>query len=198
LGGLCCPLSFWLQGGAMADQPQSANRVETIALTMVFTVVTGGLLLLLPFQTRSGPESAGWWTQPWTLPAILLVTLFLANALSLLKDIAAFRKLAATQDEVEEAKSEIWGWLRPVEYFAYFLCYLYSLAYLGYFLSTALFIQWLLYRSRLRSNGWRIAGLLAALVLTIVFRWVLGIWVPTAELYDLFPDVVRKFLTRWF
>jgi hypothetical protein len=182
----------------MADQPHSANRIETIALTTVFTAVTGGLLVLLPFQTRSGPAGAGWWTQPWTMPAILLVTLFFANAFSLLKDFAAFRKVAATHDEVEEAKSEILGWFRPLEYFAYFLCYLYSLSFLGYFLSTALFIQWLLYRAGLRSNYWRIAGLLAALALTAIFRWGLGIWVPTAELYDLFPDVARKFLTRWF
>jgi hypothetical protein len=165
---------------------------------MVFTVVTGGLLVLLPFQTRSGPASAGWWTQPWTLPAILLGTLFFANGFSLLKDFAALRKVAATHDEVEEAKSEMRGWFRPLEYFVYFLCYLYVLAYLGYFLSTALFIQWLLFRTGLRSTGWRLAGLLAAVVLTMIFRWGLGIWVPTAELYDFFPDAIRKILTRWF
>jgi hypothetical protein len=182
----------------MADQPQSANRVETLVLTIVFTVVTGGLLVILPFQTHNGPDNAGWWTRPWTLPAILLAILFFANALSLLKDVASLRRTAASDAEVGEAKSEIVGWFRPLEFFVYFLGYLYALAYLGYFLSTVLFIQWLLYRSGLRSNGWRIAGLLAAFALTIIFRWGLGIWVPTAELYDLFPDAVRKFLTRWF
>jgi hypothetical protein len=127
-----------------------------------------------------------------------LVVLFCANAVLLLKDMAALRRRAASEAEVAEARSEIVGWFRPVEYFLYFLCYLQALAYLGYFLSTALFIQWLLYRSGLRTNRWRIAGLLAALALTAVFRWGLGIWVPTAELYDLFPDAVRKLLTRWF
>jgi hypothetical protein len=182
----------------MAESSHSANRVETLALTIVFTVVTAGLLVLLPFQTRSGPENAGWWTQPWTLPAIVLGVLFLANTVSLLKDIAALRRKAVSEAEVAEARKEIVGWFRPIEYFLYFLCYLYALAYLGYLLSTALFIQWLLFRSGLRTSRWRIAGLLAALALTAVFRWGLGIWVPTAELYDLFPDVVRKFLTRWF
>jgi hypothetical protein len=182
----------------MADQTQSANRVETLVLTVVFTVVTGGLLVLLPFQTRDGPASAGWWTRPWTLPAILLVVLLFANVVSLLKDFASFRRNAASEDEVKEAKYRIFDWFRPLEFFAYFLCYLYALAYLGYFLSTAFFMQWLLYRSGLRSNYWRIAGLLAALALTAMFRWGLAIWVPTAEFYDLFPDVARKFLTRWF
>jgi hypothetical protein len=132
------------------------------------------------------------------MPTILLSILLLANVVSLLKDLVGFRKLPATVEEKTEAKTEILGWFRPLEFFAYFLGYLWSLAYLGYFLSTAAFIQLLLYRVKLRSMQWRLMGLLAALALTAVFRWGLGIWVPTAELYDLFPDVVRKFLTRWF
>ena len=182
----------------MTHSPQNANRVETLALTAVFTVVTGVLLVLLPVQTSSGPDSSGWWTQPWTLPAIVLGILFLANVVSLAKDIVDLKRTPASETEITEAKSEIVGWFKPVEFFVYFLGYLYALAYLGYFLSTALFIQWLLYRSGLRTARWRLAGLLATLALTAVFRWGLGIWVPTAELYDLFPDAARKFLTRWF
>ena len=182
----------------MSDSTYSANRVETLALTSVFTVVSAALLFLLPVQTRSGPDTAGWWTQPWLMPTILLSILLLANVVSLLKDIAGIRKRPATAEETNDAKFEILGWFRPLEFFVYFLAYLWSLAYVGYFLSTAVFIQFLLYRVNLRSTHWRVMGLLAALALTAIFRWGLGIWVPTAELYDLFPDVARKFLTRWF
>jgi hypothetical protein len=182
----------------VSDSSYAANRVETLALTSVFTVVTAALFFLLPLQTKSGPESAGWWTQPWLMPTILLSILLLANLVSLLKDLAGFRKMPPSAKEKTEAKTEILGWFRPLEFFAYFLGYLWSLAYLGYFLSTALFIQFLLYRVNLRTTRWRVMGLLAALALTAIFRWGLGIWVPTASLYDLFPDVVRKFLTRWF
>jgi hypothetical protein len=182
----------------VSDSSYVANRVETLALTSVFTVVTSVLFFLLPVQTKSGPDSAGWWTQPWLMPTILLSVLLLANIVSLVKEIAGFRKVKPTVEEKTEAKTEILGWFRPLEFFMYFLGYLWSLAYLGYFLSTALFIQFLLYRVKLRSMQWCLMGLLAALALTAIFRWGLGIWVPTASLYDLFPDVVRKFLTRWF
>ena len=181
----------------MSEASYAANRVETLALTSVFTVVTAGLFFLLPMQTRSGPDSAGWWTQPWLMPTILLSILLIANVISLLKDIVGIRKLPATVEETHDAKFEIIGWFRPLEFFVYFLGYLWSLSYLGYFLSTAVFIQFLLYRVKLRSTHWRVMGLLSALALTAIFRWGLGIWVPTAELYDLFPDVARKFLTRW-
>lgn len=182
----------------MSDQSSGANRVETLALTTIFTVVTGGLLLALPWQTRSGPDSSGWWTQPWLMPLIALLILFLANVTSLAKDLLAMRRAPASGAEKQAALTEVFGWFRPLEFFAYFLLYLGSLKYLGYFLSTALFIQLILYRVKLRSSEWRIRGLLAALALTAIFRWGLGIWVPTAELYDLFPDAARKFLTRWF
>ena len=182
----------------MSDSSYAANRVETLALTSVFTIVTAALFFLLPVQTKSGPESAGWWTQPWLMPTILLSILLLANVVSLIKDVASFRKVPSAPAERVEAKSEIVGWFRPLEFFAYFLAYLWSLAHLGYFLSTAAFVQFLLYRVKLRTTRWRLMGLLAALALTAIFRWGLGIWVPTASLYDLFPDIVRKFLTRWF
>jgi hypothetical protein len=178
------------------EHETEANRVETVVLTLVFAVVSSGLFLLLPWQTRTGPDGSGWWTQPWLMPAITLGILALANLESLRRAFLAAR--TPTQIEKEDARKEIKGWFRPLEYFAYFLAYLFSLKYLGYFLSTALFIQFLLWRSGLRATRWRVAGLGAALFMTAIFRWGLGVWVPTAELYDLFPDIIRKFLTRWF
>jgi hypothetical protein len=182
----------------VSDPSLQANRVETLALTAIFAGVATLLLLLLPVQTRSGPASSGWWTQPWLMPGIALSALFVANMVSLISDIVRLRRDPPGEQEKAEAWSEVLGWFRPLEFFAYFLGYLASLAYLGYFLSTALFIQFILYRVKLRTARWRLLGLLAALALTMIFRWGLGIWVPNAELYDLFPDAVRKFLTRWF
>jgi hypothetical protein len=180
----------------MDENDEQANHVEAFALTLVFATVSFALFLLLPWQTRPGPENSGWWTQPSLMPGIALGVLALANLESLRRAYLQARHSSAADRAA--ARIEIWGWFRPIEFFVYFLIYLFSLKYLGYFLSTALFIQFLLWRSKLRSMKWRLAGLGAALVMTIIFRWGLGIWVPTAELYDVFPDAARKFLTRWF
>jgi protein-S-isoprenylcysteine O-methyltransferase Ste14 len=175
-----------------------ANRVETFALTAIFAAVSSALLMLLPSQTRDGPESAGWWTQPWLMPSIALSVLVLANLISLVRDAITLRRNAPSPAEKADALKQAAGWFRPLEFFAYFMGYLGLLGYLGYFLSTALFLQFLLYRVGLRTTKWRLMGLLAAICMTGIFRWGLGVWVPTAELYDFFPDAIRKFLTRWF
>ena len=182
----------------MSETQDNANRVETFALTAIFAAVSGVLFLLLPLQTRSGPESAGWWTQPWLVPSIALTVLLLANVISFARDVLKLRRDAPSASEKRDALLQAYGWFRPLEFFVYFMGYLGLLGYLGYFLSTALFLQFLLYRVGLRTTHWRLKGLLAAIVMTAIFRWGLGVWVPTAELYDLFPDVARKFLTRWF
>jgi Tripartite tricarboxylate transporter TctB family len=181
-----------------AEQQDNANRVETFALTAIFAAVSVMLSILLPGQTRSGPENAGWWTQPWLMPSIALSVLVIANVISLLRDGVNLRRDLPSPAEKAEALRQVYGWFRPLEFFAYFMGYLGLLGYLGYFLSTTLFLQFLLYRVGLRTTAWRLKGLLAAIVMTAIFRWGLGVWVPTAELYDFFPDAVRKFLTRWF
>lgn len=181
----------------MSESLQS-NRVESFALNALFAAISVTLLILLPTATSSGPDNSGWWTQPWTMPLVALSLLSLGNVISLFvagRDLVANRP---TADEIAEARAAIAGWFRPIEFFAYFLGYIWLLGRAGYFLSTALFIQLLLFRVGLRQTRWVIAGLLAALALTVVFRWGLGIWVPTADLYGLFPDAIRKFLTKWF
>jgi hypothetical protein len=182
----------------VAHDSDDANRVESLALTAVFAAVSFGLLLLLPVATRSGPASAGWWTQPWLMPGIALGLLAAANAISLWRALADLRASPPRPDEIGGALSAMRGWLRPLEFFVYFFAYILALGRAGYFLSTLVFIQFLLWRTGLRSPRWIVAGLGAALAMTVVFRWGLGIWVPTADLYGLLPDAPRKFLTTWF
>ena len=68
----------------------------------------------------------------------------------------------------------------------------------GYFLSSLMFIIGLSLRVGLRSRKWMLAGLLFAIALIAMFRWALGVWVPPATLYDLFPKDIRIFLMRNF
>lgn len=175
-----------------------SNRVESFALNGVFAAISFALFAALPVATSSGPDNSGWWTQPWTMPLVALTLLCVGNAVTL---VLAGRDLMANRpspEELTEAAAAIRGWFRPVEFFAYFLGYIWLLGRAGYFLSTVLFIQLLLFRVGLRQTRWVIGGVVAALALTAVFRWGLGIWVPTADLYDLFPGAARKFATKWF
>jgi hypothetical protein len=182
----------------MQDEQQQANRLESLALTLIFAAISVGLLAAIGVATRPGPASAGWWTRPWLAPGVALSLLVLANIVTLWRDLANLRNHPASAEEWHEARARIAGWLRPLEFLAYFAAYLWALKHLGYFLSTAVFILLLMLRVGLRSPRWIITGALTALALTAIFRMGLNIWMPAPDLYGLFPDGMRKLLIRWF
>ena len=180
------------------DTDQEANRLESLALTLIFAGISVVLLALIGVATRHGPADAGWWTRPALAPGVALSLLAGANLLTLWRAIADLRARPATADERGEARLKIAGWLRPIEFLGYFAIYLYALQHIGYFAATLLFIVGLLLRVGLRSPGWLLAGALAAVSMMLVFRVGLGVWMPAPEAFDLFPQAIRMALIRWF
>lgn len=181
----------------MSQEPR-ANRLEGLALALLFTAASLALLAAIGWQTRHGQVGAGWWTRPWLAPGVALGLLALANLVVLARDLVDLRARPVTPDEKAEARRQFAGWLRPLEFLAYFAAYVGLVPRLGYFPSTLLFILGLLLRLRLRTPVWLLVGLLAALALVGVFRIGLGVWMPAPELYDPFPPALRTILIRWF
>lgn len=181
----------------MGGGAPGTNRVEVLALSAAFTAAAAAALLLLPVATRPGAPGSGWWTAPALMPGLALAILLLANLAALVRAAAALRRPPLSSAETRAALRAMADWLRPLEFFLYFGLYIWALGRIGYFLATALFLLGLLLRAGLRSPRWLLAGLLTALALTAIFRWGLGIWVPPADLYGLFPPGVRKLLMRW-
>lgn len=188
---------FCRSGGRM-DIDEQPNRLESLALTLIFTVISVLLLAVIAIATRHGPENSGWWTRPALAPGVALGLLAFANCLTLWRELADLRRTPATVSEWAEARLKIIGWLRPIEYLAYFSIYLFALQHLGYFPATLVFILGLLVRSGLRSPRWLLAGALTSVALVLVFRVGLGVWMPAPEVYDLFPNAMRMALIRWF
>jgi len=93
---------------------------------------------------------------------------------------------------------ELLRWLRPLEFALYFVAYAASIPWLGYLLSTALFMPLLGLRAGIRSLSG--LGLLAGLGvgIVLVFKTGLEVRMPPGALYDLFPPQVRNFLIRNF
>ena len=93
---------------------------------------------------------------------------------------------------------ELLRWLRPLEFALYFVAYAASIPWLGYLLSTAIFMPLLGLRTGIRSASG--LGLLAGLGIGIVlvFKTGLEVRMPPGALYDLFPPQVRNFLIRNF
>lgn len=182
----------------MSAEPDiRANRLESLALTILFTVISSGLLAMIGLATRSNARG-GWWTQPWLMPAIALGMLALANLITLWREVSDLRTNPPSTQEKVEGWEALLGWLRPLEYLAYYAAYIYAIQHAGYFLSTLAFVMFLLWRAGLTTPRWMLAGLGLALFMIGVFRIGLGVWMPAPELYDLFPDTIRNILIRRF
>jgi hypothetical protein len=194
------PPSFIRKGARSVSEPDDipANRLESLALALVFTAVSVALLALIGVATKTGQASGGWWTRPAFAPGVALAVLVLANAVTLWRDLADLRARPATPAEWAEARGRMLGWFRPLEYLAYFALYIWSVQHVGYFPSTLVFVLGLIARAGLRSRVWVLAGLGLAVFMVAVFRAGLGVWMPAPEVYDLFPDAIRLALMRWF
>jgi Tripartite tricarboxylate transporter TctB family len=175
-----------------------ANRIESFALTLLFSALSGTLLACIGIATRWGPESAGWWTRPMLMPGIALVLLAGANLITLARDVADLRRNPPSAVEWAEGRRLLLAWLRPLEFLTYYAIYVFAIQHAGYFPSTLVFILVLLFRAQLTTPRWIVAGVAAAMFMVAVFRVGLGVWMPAPELYELFPDGVRSALIRWF
>jgi nitrate reductase gamma subunit len=186
-------------GGGMSEQVDpDGNRVEGFALTVLFSALSVTLLACIGIATRWGPESAGWWTRPMLMPGIALSLLVAANIITLARDIADLRRNPPSMVERAEGRAKLLGWLQPIEFLAYYGIYVFVIQHAGYFPSTLIFILVLMFRVKLTTPRWIIAGLGAAVFMVAVFRMGLGVWMPAPALYEIFPDGVRSALIRWF
>lgn len=182
----------------MSDGEEQANRLESLLLNIIFAVVALGLLASIGMATRTGSAKAGWWTLPALMPAIALGLLVVANAITLLRAGLELRADPPTAAEKSEAWARIIDWVKPLEFLGYFGAYLWAVGWIGYAPASLIFVQWLLFRTGLRTAKWRLAGVGFAVALVLVFRIGLGVWMPAPPLYDLLPDALRSYAIRWF
>lgn len=182
----------------MSDETPEANRLESLLLNGIFALVAVGLLAAVGAATGRGMAAGGWWTRPALAPGFALALLVGANILTLARAIADLRAAPPTADEWHEARAKVMGWLRPLEFLAYFGAYLWLAMHLGYFLATLAFVLWLMLRTGLRSRRWLMVGLGLVAALILIFRVGLGVWMPTPDFYDAAPEALSAYLTRWF
>ena len=154
------------------------------------------LLIQLPEQTR-------WFNrvdlllQPRFWPSVVLGAFTLFSGLYLMQSWLA-RKDPNHLDTSLLPAGELAHWLRPLEFALYFVVYAASIPWLGYLLSTVVFMPLLGLRTGIRSLSG--LGMLAGLGVGIVLAFKTGLEVrmPPGAVYELFPPAVRNFLIRNF
>ena len=178
---------------------ESAKPKVALGVFYIFMLISSWFLLaLLSYETHPGPQRQGWWTQPILMPGISITLMFLTSAYLVVQH---FYKMSQNEDlrhDIDAVLAEIMQWIKPAEYFLYYVGYIWLLGMVGYFLSSLIFIVGLCFRVGLRSTKWMVISLLTAIALIALFRWGLQVWIPPAKLYDLFPKDTRAFLIRKF
>lgn len=182
----------------MSAEPEAkANRLESLALSLLFAAISTGLLALIGVATRSNARG-GWWTQPWLMPAIALGLLAAANLITLWRELADLRANPPDAAERAAGRAALLGWARPLEFLACYGAYIYAMQHVGYLAATLGFILLLLWRAGLTAPRWLLAGLGLGAFMILVFRMGLGVWMPAPAIYDHLPDALRIAFIRWF
>ena len=180
------------------DTKDSSKQPALGVIYGFFFIVSAVLLVLIPSATDTGPVEQGWWTQPALMPSIAISVMVLSAAYLFGQHIYKLRRNRELNVENRLVRNEVFEWFKPLEYFIYYCFYIWLLSIVGYFLSSLIFIITLCLRTGLRNAKWMFVALMSAFALVALFRWGLKIWVPVADLYDLFPKNIRIFLMRNF
>jgi len=176
--------------GPSLDGDGGSGATVVSALFLAFALV---MLALLTAETKPAPSSKGWWTEPALVPGYALAVMALGAVGVLGQRLLRRRRRAAPREVPAISFPQLREALTLIEYTVYFAGYVWAVDKIGYALSTLLFAQIACWRSGLR--GWRTTVFVLALsvVLVVLFRVILGVWFPTADLYELLPAALRNF-----
>ena len=160
-------------------------EAEGIAAGILWIVALVALLGL-PLATQPGRRPLGWFQEPGTWPFIALLVALLGGAALLLR---LFR-LSRQDGFRQRAMSAFQGMGSALTYGFSFLIFLVGVSFLGFTISSLLFMQALYYISGLRGGKWPWIALAVATTVVLAFRIGLGIWFPLPPMAEFLPDWV--------
>lgn len=161
---------------------------------LVFATAALVLLVLAPFATRAQPAGRGWYLAPINWPVITLGMTILAGSVLVWRFVASYR---SASDRAVFRRDALWafgGMPHALEHAFWFCLYLYAVSYLGFALSTLLFLQFVIWRSGLRGWKWVAVACAITVAIVVIFRLGIGLWFPLAPIFRLMPDWVANTL----
>lgn len=157
-------------------------------VAVVTAILMIGLLLLTPIATRSAPMEKGWWVEPKTWPFVCLSLTLIA---ALLQAVPWLMRYEMSERKDSYRSRSIWAFasMRPAfEYAFYFCLYLFVLGYVGFAISTLLFMQFMVWRSGLTGWLWQFKSAIFVAITVISLRVVMQLWFPMPPILTHLPD----------
>lgn len=94
--------------------------------------------------------------------------------------------------------TEMWFWLKSVEYAGWFMVYVLTVPQLGYLPTTVLFAVILTFRLGYRSAKILLSAATFGCVVVLIFKTFLQVKVPGGAIYELLPTALRSFMLTYF
>jgi len=165
------------------------RRPGDIVFAWIFLILSLFLVSQLDSQAPWKPNGKTF-SQPafWPTVAVYAMSFF-----------AAFHLLSSFLSERLEGRwSEVWSWVKSVEYAGWFMAYVSLVPMLGYLPMTMVFAVLLGLRAGYRSV--KVLGflLILAIVIVVVFKGFLQVKIPGAAIYEYLPTALRSFFLTYF
>ncbi|MEM1162883.1 MAG: tripartite tricarboxylate transporter TctB family protein [Pseudomonadota bacterium] len=171
----------------MSDPATPQHRPGNVIFAALFFLAAIFLLSQLGEQTKFSAKtiwSKKTFAQPAFWPAVGVGGMALFGLMNLVQSW-----LRRTRGEGVEAAF----WLRPFEYLAWFMGYVFTVPVIGYLPATLIFAVALGWRAGYRTR--RMLGL-AALTgagIVLVFKTALSVKIPGGAVYEYLPEAIRNF-----
>lgn len=182
-----------------------AHRASSILQTqrqrgdLLFALV---LCLMTLFLISQIGEQTRWFNrvnltlQPRFWPVVILALLAVFSGWYFIAGLRARRRTNALDTDLFPF-DELMLWARPVEFAVYFLIYAALIPWLGYLLTTLLFMPLLGWRVGYRAlrSLLLLAGI--GLIIVILFKSMLQVRMPAGALYEYLPGALRNVFIKY-
>lgn len=165
-------------------------EVKTRPSGQVLFVVAGFLVSLLLLsqigtQTEWNENARHIGAQPRLWPAIALVLMVASFGLHW----RLMRRRRPTALDWAEARR----WVEPLEFLGWFVVYVFAVPRLGFLPMSLVFACALTWRLGYPTKTALILAALFAVVMTLLFKGLLGVNIPGGDIYELLPTSIRTF-----
>jgi len=101
---------------------------------------------------------------------------------------------AVRQKSAQSAMSEVFTWVRAIEYFLWFMLYVVLVPIIGYLFATVFFMVVLAVRQGYRQKSTLLTAAFAAVLVVLVFKTMLSVKIPGGAIYEYLPAALRSFM----
>ena len=164
------------------------RRPGDIVFAWAFLILSVFLVTQLDGQAPWNPK-ARVFSQPAFWPTVAVWAMALFAVLHLLSSLLS-RRLAGRW-------TEVWAWVRSVEYAGWFMAYVFLVPQLGYLPVTMACAVLLGLRAGYRSVKSLGALIVLSVMIVVIFKGVLQVKIPGAAVYEHLPTALRSFFLTY-